>query len=121
VLSPPVGAQLYVLPNGFTPKAKVIFLAACGVDANFIAQWQLGPGQALIVPVYDPYLNPTMQISLNAAAFEWKAMLQVLGTSGTVNEAVAAGNVQAAADVSDYWWQVVPTGGGGVNLNAASQ
>jgi hypothetical protein len=119
-LLPPQGAQLAVLPNGFTPKAKVVILAACGIDAFFIAQWHLQDGQALIVPKYNDD-NPLMEITLNTASTELEAMLLKLGKGGTVDEAVAFGNQAAAANNSDYRWQVVPTGGGGVSFNAKTQ
>ena len=118
LLYAPVGAQLAVLPNGFAPKAKVVFLAACGIDAGFIAQWHIGPGQALIVPKYNDD-NPTMLIDLNKASNEWEAMLLKLGKGGTVGDAVAFGNQQAAHNQSDYSWQVI--GDGSVNFNAKTQ
>jgi hypothetical protein len=111
---------LAVLPNGFTPKAKVVILAACGIDAFFIAQWHLQDGQALIVPKYNDD-NPLMEITLNTASTELEAMLLKLGKGGTVDEAVAFGNQAAAANNSDYRWQVFPTGGGGVSFNAKTQ
>ena len=110
-----------ILPNGFGPRAKVVFLAACGIDADFIAQWHLGGGQALIVPVYDPTLDKTMHINLEYAATEWQKMLIVLG-NGTVAEAVAAGNAQAAANGAAHRWRAVGgTGAGNVNFKAQSQ
>src|SRR5208283_1631121 len=117
ILYPPVGAGLAPLPNGFAPKAKVVFLASCGIDANFLAQWHLGAGQALIVPKYRDD-NKSLDITLNTAAVEWQRMLQVLGTGGTVDAAVAAGNEQAAADKSDYTWMVAPGGDGSVSFKA---
>lgn len=119
-LVPVPGQNWIFLPNGFAPKAKVVFLSACGVDANFLAQWHLGAGQVMIVPQYNAD-NPGMEMTLNSAANEWQAMLQVLANGGTVDQAVAAGNVRAAANASHYSWQVYPIGGGGVSFNAKNQ
>ena len=117
-ISPNAGDNWIPLPNGFAPKAKVIFLAACGIDANFLAQWHLGAGQVMIVPQYN---TPAMIMTLNSAADEWQAMLQELANGNTVDQAVAAGNVHAAANKAPYSWQVYPQGGGGVSFKAKNQ
>jgi hypothetical protein len=119
-LEPNADEHWVYLPNGFTPKAKVIFLAACGIDANFLRQWNLGAGQVMIVPEYNAD-NPAMLIDLNKAATEWQAMLTQLANGKTVDDAVTAGNVAAAFNGSDYSWKVFPQGGGGVNFNAKNQ
>jgi hypothetical protein len=105
----PSGQEI-VLENGFTPKAKVVFLAACGIDANFLAQWHLAAqGQALIVPQYN---NPGLLITLASAANEWNVMLQALGNGNTVAQAVAAGVARAVINNSQYTW-IIPQGGDG--------
>ena len=37
-LAPAGGTQWDLIDNGLAPKAKIVFLAACGIDENFIAQ-----------------------------------------------------------------------------------
>jgi hypothetical protein len=100
----PNGGRLAVLPDGFNPRATVVFLAACGIDEAFIAQWHLSNvGQALIVPVYT---NPQMHLSLNWAANEWKAMLVAFAKGSNVQAAVAAGNA-VAAQQTEHTWQII--------------
>jgi hypothetical protein len=110
--------ELLVLHNGFTPRAKVVFLAACGIDANFLAQWHLAAqGQALIVPQYDA-ANADKVVTLNSAAQEWQVMLLALGNGSTVAQAVAAGAAKAAALGSSYTWIIAPGGDGSVSFKA---
>jgi len=107
-----------VLPDGFAPRAKVVFLAACGLDDNFTAQWHLQPGQALIVPKYS-VSNKSMQLDLNHAAWELQSMLMQLAQGDTVQAAVQEGNRTAS-----YWgsgYQYVVIGDGSVNFRAKSQ
>jgi len=107
---PPAGMTWDVFPNGFAPKAKVVFVAACGVDANFIAQWHLqSSGQALIVPQYLP-TNPGMIVNAYNAAWEWEGILLTLAQGQTVSAAVAVGNQSAATQGSGYVWQVIGDG-----------
>jgi hypothetical protein len=107
-----------VLENGFAPKAKVVFLAACGIDASFIAQWHLQNGQALIVPLYTvPSENQHMD--LYKAAWEWQSMLMMLANGKSVSEAVAEGNTSAASLGAAHRWQVI--GDGNANFHASRQ
>jgi len=109
-IPPPAGMTWDVFPNGFAPKAKVVFVAACGVDANFIAQWHLqSSGQALIVPQYLP-TNPGMIVNAHNAAWESKGILLTLAQGQTVSAAVAVGNQSAATQGSGYVWQVIGDG-----------
>ncbi len=102
----PTGGMLDVLPDGFNPRAAVVFLAACGIDDAFIAQWHLSNvGQALIVPVYSN-TNPKMELDLGSAADEWKAMLLSLAKGSNVQAAVAAGNAVAATQ-TEHTWQII--------------
>jgi hypothetical protein len=107
-----------VLPNGFTPKARVVFLGGCGIDAKFIAQWHLQKGQALIVPVY---LKPSeeMHINLVKVASEWWTMLFNLANGSTVSDAVSAGRTAAKANRAAHSWTFI--GDGSVNFNAKTQ
>ena len=108
-----------ILPNGFAPNAKVVFLGACGLDANFLAQWHLRPsGQALIAPKYLPS-NTNMLVNLDNAAWEWDAMLVTLAQGKSVNEAVVAGNQAATYLGSGYQYVVI--GDGSVNISTKSQ
>ena len=118
VLQPPPGVQWDLLDNGFTPKAKVVFLAACGIDDNFIAQWHLQPGQAVIVP-HNLSTSEFMHIDLFKAAWEWQSILLTLAQGKTVDEAVAAGNTTAASNGAAHLWQVI--GNGNVNFRARLQ
>jgi len=104
------------LEGGFTPRAKVVFLAACDIDSYFLAQWHLATsGQALIVPKYND-TNTTMTLTLDSAANEWQVMLQALGNGSTVADAVAKGQAKAAINGSAYTW--VTEGDGSVSFNA---
>ncbi len=112
----PAAGNYMTLPNGFTPRAKVVFLAACGIDAQFLAQWHLAAqGQALIVPQYN---NPGMLVTLFSAADEWNVMLTALGSGRTVAQAVAAGVAEATKNNSTYTWIIAPGGDGSVDFNA---
>jgi hypothetical protein len=110
------GFDWVILPNGFTPKAAIVFVASCGVDDNFIAQWHLNGGQALIVPLYsDPQGTEALnQIDLDKSAIEWNAMLGVLANGGTVDAAVSKGNEAAAGNGSAHTWRRI--GDGSVTL-----
>jgi len=110
-------AAFTILPNGFEPKAKVVFLAACGIDDNFVNQWHLQPGQALIVP---EYLVPSEQMHIDPAkaSAEWLNMLEVLDTGGNVDAAVKEGNNVAAIQGAAHRWKVANQGGGSVNFKA---
>jgi hypothetical protein len=102
----PNGGRLHILPDGFNPRAAVVFLAACGIDESFITQWHLSNvGQALIVPVYSN-TNPQMHLDLGYAANEWKAMLLALAKGRNVQAAVAAGNAVAATQ-TEHTWQII--------------
>ena len=65
------------------------------------------------------YNTPDMHINLKTAANEWEAMLLKLGKGGTVAEAVAFGNRQAANNQSDYSWRII--GDGSVSFNATTK
>ena len=95
-----------------------MFLAACGIDAKFLAQWHIAPnGQALIVPQYNAE-NVEMQVDLNSAAQEWQAMLSAMGNGSTVAQAVAAGAAKAARLGSNYTWIIASGGDGSVTFKA---
>lgn len=112
------GGYYACLNNGFTPRAKVVFLAACGIDAKFLAGWHLAPqGQALIVPQYAPG-NVQEDLNLRFASQEWQAMLVVLANGSTVDQAVAQGKAQAVRDGANYTWTIAPGGDGSVNFRA---
>jgi hypothetical protein len=114
------GTKYLCLDDGLTPRAKVVFLAACAIDARFLAQWHLAPqGQALIVPQYNAG-NVDKIVDLALAAREWREMLLALGNGSTVQEAVNRGAAQAAADGADYTWIIAPGGDGNVSFKAKS-
>jgi hypothetical protein len=104
MLYSPAGTQLATLSDGFTPKATVVFLAACGIDQAFIDQWHLQAGQALIVPQYN---SPDMHLNLNNAANEFEAMLLKLGKGRPVIDTVDFGNQQAKRNGSLYSWRFI--------------
>jgi hypothetical protein len=117
VLNPPDQVRWDILENGFTPKAKVVFLAACGLDANFIAQWHLQPGQALIVPVYN-VPSENLHMDLYKAGLEWQYMLEQLADGKSVSEAVVEGNWAVANRThTAHSWRVI--GDGSVNFCAS--
>jgi len=97
------------LENGFEPKARVVFIAACGINDKFDAQWHLQSGQALIVP---QYLNPdeNADIDLSKSASEWEEILVTLAGGSTVSAAVNQGNIKAAANGAAHRWQVIGNG-----------
>jgi hypothetical protein len=103
------GTKYVILENGFAPKAKIVIVAACEIDANFIGQWHLKPGQALIVPVYS---NPgeAAEIDLTKAAYEVQSMLLTLAQGLTVNAALAVGNQSAVSLNAAHRWQVIGSG-----------
>jgi hypothetical protein len=112
ILGPPTtvpATQLYPIEDGFSPKAKLIFLAMCGVDQAFIDQWHLSAtGQALIVPNYSN-TNPQMHLDLNYAKDEWNKILLALAKGSNVQAAVAAGNAVATANQNppEHTWQII--------------
>lgn len=117
-VSPPVGeAWDPPLPTGFAPKAKVVILAACGITSAFEAQWTLGQGQALVVPVYDPGSNN--QIHLEQAAADVQFMLDQLSDGLSVGSAVDMVNAPNGA-ARNYQWTVIPKAGRDVNFKTPS-
>ncbi len=108
----PVPGYAYTpLQDGFAPKAKVVFIGACGITDPFINQWQLGPNQALIVPVYlshDAQVND-IEMDLYHAALEWEEMLVALAAGQNVEQAVAAGNAVLQPN-SNHRWQTKGNG-----------
>jgi hypothetical protein len=118
VLGPISGVQWDILEDGFAPKAKVVFIAACGIDANFIAQVHLQKGQALIAPVYT-VPSEKLHMDLNKAAWEWQSMLLTLADGKSVTDAVAVGNESAVALRAAHRWQVI--GDRNVNFRASKQ
>src|SRR5258708_10538494 len=89
-IAPIPGYACTPLQDGFAPRAKVVFIGACGITDPFINQWHLGSNQALIVP---EYLNHDSQVDdistdLYHAALEWEEMLVALAAGQNVNQAV---------------------------------
>lgn len=131
-----IGGIQYENPTGWhwfpqdsiAPKAKVVFLGACGITKDFISFWNLQPGHVLIVPDYNPTgnpkINPTMEIFENEVAWEWAQIASNLAAGNTVDVAV-----KAAKDFADLhqvppnsWkWKVIPTGGGNVKFPPPSR
>jgi hypothetical protein len=97
----------------FSPKAKVVFLGACGIDDNFIAQWHLQEkGQALIVPVYQSFAkngppNSDHSIDLPNAALDLEFILDQMTVGNTVGAALDMINNLNGAK-TNYYWKVVP-------------
>jgi len=115
----PNGYTWNILQNGFSPKAKVVFLAACGINSSFIAQWHLqASGQALIVPVYASS-NPDNTIDLVSAAADLQFMLQQLGSWNNVGQAVDLTNASNGAS-KKYTWTVIPQAGRNVTFTTPS-
>jgi hypothetical protein len=90
----------------YSPKAKVIFLAACGLDDAFIKQWTLSKNQALITPDY--FTNNTfLEVNLINAAWEWQSMVLTLADGkSSVQAAVDEANRTAKVQHSQYQWKV---------------
>jgi len=103
-----------ILDDGFAPKAKIVFLAACGLDTNFTDQWHLQPRQALIVP---QYMVPSEKQNIDTykSALEWEEILVALAggygpEAANVNAAVDIGNKAAAQNHAAHRWQVIGDG-----------
>jgi hypothetical protein len=112
---PPDGFHVDPLPDGFAPKAKVVFLAACGINQAFTNQWALkASGQALIVPVYTSPVkngpsNPYDEIHMEQAAADVAFMLQQLSGGVSVGGAVDMVNtLNSVGKVTNYKWTVIP-------------
>ena len=108
-----------------TPKAKVIFLGACGIDGTFLAQWNIystlpngkPSGQALISP--DPYPPPKQpdrplyhEIDLVLAAEDLQYLLDQFLPASSRNPNTTI-SVQGALDILNptdapqmYGWKV---------------
>ena len=106
------GTRMEFIENGFTPKAKIVILAACDIDTRFTNQWH--GQQALIVPVYSDE-NEEHDMNLTNAAWEVQSMLLTLETED-VNAAVAAGNHTAIVQGSLHSWKVIPPEAGNVKI-----
>ena len=126
-LTPPAPYYVHPLPNGFAPKAKVVFLAACGINSAFEAQWTLNAsGQALIVPVYTSPAqngpgNPNNEIHFEQAALDLQFMLQQLSGGVSVGGAVDMVNtVNAGTPPTNYKWTVIPQVGRNVTFKTPS-
>jgi hypothetical protein len=104
--------------NVLAPKAKVVFVGACGIDKAFTDQWHLQDGQALIVPDYK-VPGEFLHIDLNKVAWEWQSILITLADGKSVAEAVNVGNDSAAALGAAHRWQFI--GDGNVNFRASKQ
>jgi len=114
----PSGSHYLCLDDGFTPKAKVVFLGACGIDDRFLAQWHLAPqDHVLIVPQYDPG-NVNKELDLYWASQEWQVMLKALGNGSTAQQAVDQGAAKAALDGWNYSWIIARGGDGSVSFKA---
>jgi hypothetical protein len=106
----PNGFDWALLANGFSPKSKVVFAGACGVDANFISQWHLQQGQALIVPVFSAG-NTELQLQQGYAAWELQSFLITLAGGTTVTDAVNEANYTASTFVDNtHTWKVIGDG-----------
>jgi len=111
------------IENGFSPKAKVVFLAVCGIDDNFLAQWHLRQaGQALIVPVYAPIAengpaNLKNEINLRQAAADLQYWLDQFTAPGPVKNVGQALSILNDSDQGqNYHWQVMPPAGTNVTF-----
>ncbi len=113
---PPSPYYLTQLPDGFAPKTKVVFLAACGINQAFTNQWVLKPSkQALIVPLYTSPVkngpsNKYNEIHLEQAATDLQYMLQQLSVGTSVGGAVDQVNTlnSGPGAVTNYKWTVIP-------------
>lgn len=103
--------------SGFMQKAKVTFLAACGIDTDFLSYWQQvgkGKGQALIYPVYGPNptyypngggpTNPQHSVNLIAAAQDLQFLLDQLAAWNNVRQAVELLN--GTLTTANYYWAI---------------
>jgi hypothetical protein len=96
----------------------VVILAACGITSAFEAQWTLGAGQALVVPVYDQGTNN--QIHLVSAAADVKFMFDQLSGGLSVGATVDLTNTANGGKVG-YTWTVIPEAGRNVTFSLSSR
>ncbi len=101
-----------------TPKARVVFLAGCGLTDDFVSFWNIQSGHALIVPVYLTAAEKT-NFNVANAAWEWENILYRLSQGDTVDQAVAVGNATAESRGAAHRWTRI--GDGNVRFETPSQ
>jgi len=112
--SAPGGITWIPQPGGFTPQSKLVFLGACGIESDFIAQWHYGPGQAIVVPVY---YRTKQSIDLPDAAADLRLLMDRLfdlahKPTWTVKQAVDDVNYynRTFFNKTYYEWRVIGDG-----------